>query len=117
MSAAGVNAKKKWMRNYFIKHPDSRIIEIVGGGSFPAVFDFAYMSNNKDGGNVEQQKQVPHLTFFSEQAELLTARVTELDVPTAWDENELPISFAHFTVYKVSADETLESFQADAWLL
>lgn len=118
MSAAGIRAKKKWSENYFIKHPDSRTIEIIGGSeTFPALFDYAYMSGNRDGGNVEQQKRVPHLTFFSAYKESLTPRSTEVNVPVDFDENDLPTRWEKFAVYKVSSDLTEETFQAEAWLV
>ena len=70
MSEAGIQAKKKWVEDYFIHHPDSRTIEVIENGSsiaeFPALFDFAFFSNNRDSSNVEQQKRAPHLTFYSE---------------------------------------------------
>lgn len=118
MSAAGIRAKKKWSENYFIKHPDSRTVQIVGSSeTFPALFDYAFMNGNKDGGNVEQQKRVPHLTFYSLYEKSLTPRSTQVDVPVDFDENDLPTRFERFTVYKLSSDLTEETYQAEAWLV
>lgn len=110
MSEAGLQAKKKWNEDYFKLHPDSRTIEVVENGlpiaEFPALFDSAYFSNNRDNGNVEQQKRSPHITFFSAWASLLIARKTKLR-----------IGAKDFTVYIVKTDDTEETFQAEAWLV
>ena len=107
MSVAGVLTKRTHAENYFLMHPDSRDISVVGSEvTFPALFDYTYATNNLDGRNVEQQKRVPHLTFFSAHAGLLTPRVTKLQVGSAI-----------FTVYRVLDDKTEETFQAEAWLV
>jgi hypothetical protein len=107
MSTAGINFKKDQMEKYFQLHPDSRIISISGSEeTFPALFDEAYFSNNKDGGRVEQQKLVPHLTFFSAFAYLLESRVSKVTV-----------NGKEYTVYIVKADRTEETFQAEAFLI
>ena len=47
-------------------HPDSRIVTVVKDSrTFPAFFDNGTAQNNKDGGNVFQNKNVPHFTLFS----------------------------------------------------
>lgn len=106
MSVEGIATKKQWCEDYFTFHPDSRTVTVVGSGeTFPALFDYAYMSNNRDGGRVEQQKRAPHLTFFSEHRSLLTPR-----------ESRVLVNGKSFLVYIVKADLTEETFQAEAWL-
>lgn len=47
-------------------HPDSRTVTVVKDSrTFPAFFDNGTAQNNKDGGNVFQNKNVPHFTLFS----------------------------------------------------
>jgi hypothetical protein len=109
MSADGIAAKKQWMTDWFLVHPDSRTVTIAeSAATFPAVFDYAYMVGDEDKGNVNQQKRVPHLTFLSDYAVLLLARSTKVDIEG---------QSKQFTVYKVSADLTEETFQAEAWLI
>ena len=118
MSNAGIRAKKKWCENYFKKHPDSRTIEVLGSDdTFPALFDYAFMTGDKDGGNIEQKKRVPHLTFFSEYDALLTPRSTVLRVPTKFDDDGNIVETTDFTVFRTSSDLTNETFQTDAWLI
>ncbi len=107
MSREGIEAKKLAQQHYFNLHPDSQEVKIVGSETtFNAFFDWAYMTSDEDGGNIEQKKRVPHLTFYTANAELLTARVTQLEV-----NNDI------FTVYTISTDKTEETFQGEAWLI
>lgn len=107
MSRAGLDAKKAQTENYFIYHPDSIIVEIDGSTvTFPALFDYSFQSNNRDEGNVEQKKRVPHLTLYSGNAGLIAPRVTKLII-----EGKL------FQVLQVQSDLTEGTFQTDAWLL
>jgi len=107
MSTQGIDAKRKWMKDYFELHPDSREITLIGTEiSFPGFFDYAYSSNNRDGGNVEQQKRAPHITFFSEWAEHIDARTSRVSV-----------GGKEFGVYSLKSDLTEETFQAEIWLV
>lgn len=108
MSVEGLQMKKDQMENYFLMHPDSITVKIVGseGVTFPAFFDYSFQSGNKDSGNVEQQKRAPHLTFFSGYESLLEGRKTKVEILEKT-----------FTVFIVKSDLTHGTFQAEAWLV
>lgn len=95
------------MEAYFAVHPDSRTITVVSSGeTFPALFDRPSVANNSDGANVNQQKLAPHLTFFSDYADLLSPKtVIQIEGKTK-----------EYKVSRVKADDTEETFQAEAWL-
>lgn len=66
MSTASIAIKKQQVASYFAMHPDSRSITVVKDSrSVPAFYDNGTAQNNKDGGNVFQNKNVPHFTLFS----------------------------------------------------
>ena len=66
MSLVSIAIKKQQVASYFAMHPDSRIVTVVKDSrTFPAFFDNGTAQNNKDGGNVFQNKNVPHFTLFS----------------------------------------------------
>jgi hypothetical protein len=118
MGYEGINDAEQWMADFIEYHPTARTIAIQGSDdTFPALFDWAHFANNKDAGNVEQQKRVPHLTFYSGHASLLTARVTKVEVPHTWDSDGNVTGYDTYTVYRVTDDKTAETFQAEAWLV
>ena len=66
MSLVSIAIKKQQVASYFAMHPDSRTVTVVKDSrTFPAFFDNGTSQNNKDGGNVFQNKNVPHFTLFS----------------------------------------------------
>jgi hypothetical protein len=109
MSTAGVEAKKSQTEAYFRLHPDSITVTVVGtGDTFPAVYDSGSFSNNRDGGNVRQNKHAPHLTFYSEYAALIPDRKAG---------GELSFNGTTREVNIVKPDLTETTFQAEAWLV
>ena len=107
MSQSSIDMKKEQMLNYINHHPDSRICTIEDTGEeFGCLFDYAYYSDNRDAGNVEQNKREPHITFSSEFSHLLIPRHTKISV-----------NGHTYTVYIVKDDLTEETFQAEAWLV
>lgn len=106
MSLEALAIKKEQTENYFIFHPDSVTVVVEGSGvSFPALYDNATFSNNRDGANVTQQKPVPHLTIFS-----------------GWESSVKrhdKVTFNGVTreVNAVKTDFTDSTFQAEIWLV
>ena len=106
MSIEGIEAKKELMRNYFDLHPDSREVTVVGSGQvINALFDYAYMTGEKDAGNIEQKKRVPHLTFFSEDAQYISP------------DDQIQVGAQTYTVWRVTTDLTEETFQGEVWMI
>ena len=112
MSQAALAMKKKQTEDYFAYHPDSQDVAIVEADpyvSFPALFDYGYAGGDKDSGHVQQQKRTPHLTFYADYADGLTAMKTKLTLENFPDKV--------FTVVQVRKDETAGTFQGEAWLV
>jgi len=105
MSTEALTAKKKMVQNYFLHHPDSRSMLVIKDGRIiNSLFDYGYASNNRDSGNVQQQKSIPHVTLFSDDCNNLSKG----DI--------VEISLKRYTIYSVKIDETEETFQAELFL-
>ena len=108
MSTEGINSKKLAIKNYFLYHPDSRVIEVVESGeTFNALFDYAFMQGNSNRASVEQLKRVPHLTFYTGDSNLLDHRGSSTVV----------VDGDTYTVQRVSCDRTAGTYQCEAWLI
>ncbi len=105
-----IDYKKQQVEDYFSYHPDRQDVEIIDGGivvyNFPALFDSAAATNNKDMGNMHQQKYIPHLTYFSGHYEHLKKRDTVVR-----------FNGKLFKVMNSRADQTSETFQGETWLV
>ena len=105
MSEQALDAKKKMVQNYFLYHPDCRLILVVKDGrTFSGLFDYGYVSNNRDPANVQQQKSVPHVTLFSD------------DIGNLARTDVIEISGKRYSIYLPKPDETEETFQAELFL-
>lgn len=109
MSTTALTLKKAQTENYFLYHPDSVAVSIVGSEStFPALFDHSYDNGSKDTGNVTLQRKKPVITFYSDYCDLLTAQTTQIT---------LSGQTKTFTIGRVRKDETGGTFQGEAWLV
>lgn len=102
--------KKQQVEDYFSYHPDRRDVEVMDGDTvvhtFPALFDSAALYTGKDMGNVQQQKYIPHLTYYTGHSEYLEKRDTTIQFD------------GHvFKTWVTRADQTDETFQGETWLV
>lgn len=110
MSQAALDLKKSQTENYFIYHPDSVMVSIVGSDiTFPALFDHSYGadSGGRDNGNISRQTKRPLITFYSGYTDSLKGGKTV----TIGD------STRTYKVNHPKKDETGGTYQGEAWLV
>lgn len=107
MSSEALELKKQQAKDWFELNPDSRLISVVGNSdTFWGVYDESYLSENTDKGRVKQQKMVPRITCFTEDADAFEANSTKIN----WGgEDRL--------IFRITKDRTEETFQANLWLV
>jgi hypothetical protein len=106
MSTEGIEAKKQQMEDYILFHPDAVTVTVaVSLVQFPALYDNATITNNRDGANVQQRKPVPHLTIYSEHADSVKRG------------DSVSFNGITKTVNVVKTDRTETTYQAEIWLV
>ncbi len=99
---------REQQQNYFLLSNEPGKVTVVVLDplrEFPAFFTNSYLQNNKDKAHARQQKRVPRLTCFTDDA----AGLKNGDV--------LNFSSKNYTVSRVTDDQTPGVYQAVIWLL
>lgn len=106
MSEEARELKSANARNYITHHPDSRTITVVvSGDTFPALFSTSLIEGPSDKGNVSHNRKSRHLTFHIESASLISTG------------DKVSVGDIVFTITRIDADASDETFQGVAWLV
>jgi hypothetical protein len=100
-----IDMKKQQVQDYFVYHPDSRDVTVQRNGRiFPALFDKSYAEGSASKAEVKRKSYSPRLTCFTDDA---------VDIKK---DDIVSFSGVEYSVFRVSKDETEETFQASIWL-
>jgi len=105
LSASALEMKKQQVVDFYTYHPDSQTIQIVGGSTFPGLFDHAFLSDSKDAGNVSMKRRTPCVSCYSGYESLITAGTTQIIVGSTT-----------YTVTRKAFDHTDGTYQGELWL-